>query len=306
MALPFNPSTFSWGIVPEVVQGTTPATPQFQGFIANQSDNMNWDTSGFLESELLYPNGSGGGGVISETTVSGTLSTQLQRGAAVELMLALALRGSWATNTLKGGAIESSATIEKKLAAAAYRRVTGATVTSMKIEAEYNKYVSASWDFMGMAYPTATAIVTGATYVAAPAIKGLNGKDVGAISIAGLTGLTYTKFSLNVEQPRESIHGFGSEASQGIAASSNRKVTGTISFLRENFTPETTILAGANVHPLTFTVGTGAQGLTFLIPAAACKLPQDQHDGAKNVVDIEFTAQWDATENTDIKITRLP
>ncbi|KQN09964.1 hypothetical protein ASE85_03270 [Sphingobium sp. Leaf26] len=254
---------------------------------------------------MLYPNGSGGGGIISETSVTGTLSTQLQRGAAIELLLSLGLRGTWVSNVLRGGTSESSVTIEKKLAAAAMRRVTGATVTSTKIEAEYNKYVSVAFDFMGMTYPTATTAITGAVYTPAPAIKGLNGKDVSAISIAGLSGLTYTKMNLTIEQPRESIHGFGSEASQGIAANAGRKITGTISFLRENFTPETTITPSNNVHPMAFTVGSGAQGVTILIPAAACKLPQDQHDGAKNVVDVEFTAQWDATEGTDIKITRL-
>lgn len=299
----FTPSAFEWGIVAETVPGTTPATPAFMRFVHKEGDNIN-PTHDWYEVDVVRQNRASNGGRRTNIAAEGSLSTVFQRGPANEaLLLAASGAGAFASNIARGGNAETSFTIEKTLSATSYQRMTGAMVTGWNLEASYDGGVEVSVDIMGRGITNAATKITGATTGPAPSTQFLTGREITGVSLGGLSGMTYTSMSLSITQDRETINGFGTNAALGVAATSNRKISGSVTFHREDFTPET--LLGDAAVPFSFTMGAAANGLTILLPAVFCKMPTDDTDGAKLYCTVEFEADWDATEATDIKITRL-
>lgn len=299
----FTPSSFEWAIAAETVPGTTNATPSFLRFVHKEGDNIN-PAHDWYEVDVVRQNRASNGGRRTNISSTGSLSTVFQRGAANEALLLAAIgAATWTSNVAKGGATETSFTVEKKLSGTSYQRSLGTMLTNWTLDATYEGGVENTIDLMGRQVTSTPTAVTGATYGAAPTTQFLSGREVTGVALGGLSGMTYTSLNLSIAQDRETIGGFGTNSALGVAAAGNRKISGSVTFHREDFTPET--LLGDAAVPFTFTVGSGANGLTFLLPAVYCKMPTDDTDGAKLYCTVEFEADWDATEATDIKITRL-
>lgn len=308
----YSTSDISFGLIKEVTAGTTPASGIYLKMDHVPGTAPNY-TSDFLESPVLSANRSSAGNRKTNFRVDGGVKTHFCRDAAIELLLSSALSGDWvetgavgdAGDVLKAGDTDTSISIEKKVAGtpALYSRFNGCQVSKFALTCQASGNAEASFDFMGMGRTTATT-ASALTYANASSNTKLNGADVSSVTIGGLSGVTFRSLELNVEHNREARDGFGLTSAIGIGTSGNRKVTLKVSFYRESFSPET-VLAGDASVAVSFTIGSGVNGYTVTLPAATANTPMDAEDGSKYLVEVEFTAKYDATAGTDLMITRI-
>lgn len=302
MAL-FDASAFDYAFSKETVNGVTNATtPAFLRLNVRESGTEINANSDELAFDFKRADRTSSGITNVNVHSGGSVSTILQRGDANDLLLSSLLGNDWATNKLTGSNKNISFTVEKKLSATSYVRQRGSMVNSMSLQVAYDGVAELTYDFLGMDRNSATAALSGATYGNLPTTTALAGINVTGVSLAGMTGLTYLDFSLNIEQDRDPIVGLGSPQATAVLTGGSRRITGSISFLREDFTPET---ATTGLSVLTLNLGAGVNGYGIKLPAVTCRLPQDETDGARAIVTVEFTADRDATSGTDIEITRL-
>lgn len=307
----YNPSDISFSLIKETTAGTIPGSGALLKFDHVPGTAPAY-TSDFIESPVLSAGRASGGNRKVNYRVEQGIKTHFCRDAAIELLLASALSGTWveagtvgdAGDTLKAGDTDSSLTIEKKVSGTTslYSRYTGCQVSKFALTVEASGNAEASFDVMGMGRTTATT-ATSLTYSNASTKLKLAGPDVSSVTIAGLTGVQFRSLELSVEHNREAQDAFGSTAAVGIGTSGNRKVMLTLTFYRENFTPES-VLAGDAAVAVSFTIGSGAEGYTVTLPAATASVPSDEADGSKYLVKVEFSARRDATLGTDLQITR--
>ena len=300
----YNPSDTRFAIVKETTPGETPDTPGFLSLDYVPGSEPTYE-SDWLESPVRRPNRGSAGGRKVAFKVSGGLESQLFRDAAIDLLLESGLSGEFDGATLKGGANDTSLTIEKVMSDGSndlYRRWSGIQVSKVTVAGEATDNVTISFDLVGMKGETATAILTGASYADASDALKLAGPDV-AMSVAGLS-VDYTKFEISVEFDREATNQFGSVAARGVGTSGVRKVSGSVEFFREDWSPESVMIPDDGQN-LTVTVGAGADGYEFTIPSAQFKIPQDSEDGSKQLVSAEFMGQDDSAAGTNIIVTRL-
>ncbi len=301
-----NPADTNYYLIAEATPGTTPATPAYQQ-ILHVPGTMPTYVADVAASPVLQPNRTAGPDRKVLYRVEGGVATQLKRDAAHDVLLSSALSGAYATNVLKGAATDSSFTIQKRWqesGATQYRNYKGCQVTSFKLTCDASGNAETSFDILGMnaSLPTAT-METGATYTAAASTTQLAGIDVSAVTVAGLTA-TYRSLELSVDAGRELLDSFGNTSASGVGQGSPRQVKLTLTFYRANLTPET-VLTGDTPIAVSFTIGSTTSGYTFTLPKATFTLPQDEEDGAKALVTVEFTGSYDVTTGTDISITKL-
>lgn len=300
-----NPSDTKFYLIAETVPGTTPATPAFQE-IAHIPGSTPMEEADFVDSPVLKPNRAAGLGRKTNFRVGGGVQTQLKRDTAHDVLLQSALSGTFTTNVLKGGTTDSSFTVERRMlegATTLYKRFAGCQVTSFKLSADPSGIAEATFDVVGMTATTGTAILTGATYAVAANTTPLTGIDVTSVTIAGLTA-KYLSFELTVDSGREALQSFGSTGAFAVAQGSPRSIKLNMTFFRSDHTPET-LFRSDNPFAVSITIGAGANGYMITLPACVSTLPQDEEDGAKAIVSVELTPGYDATEQTDIKITKL-
>lgn len=302
-----SPSDRSFAIIAETTPGTLPGSGTLLPF-----DQIPGTRPSFSADQLTSPSMSrlraSRGSRRNNFRVEGGLRGHFARGAAIELLLESALSGAWASDNLKAAASDRSFSIEEKLiegAGSLYQRFLGCQVARFGLECSYDGNAEASFDILGMTRQTATA-ATALTYGSSPSTLQLAGADVSAVTIAGLTGSTapdFVSLSLNVTHNREAQGGFGSTSARGIGTAGARAVTLGLRFYREDFAPETVI--GDTPLDVQFTIGSAANGFTFRLPRAFGSIPVDTDDGSKALVDVTFTASFDATLGTDLQIARL-
>lgn len=302
-----SPSDRSYAIIAEATPGTLPGSGTLLPFdqIPGTRPTFNADQ---LTSPSMARVRASRGSRRNNFRVDGGLRGHFSRGTANELLLQSALSGTWATDVLKAGATDTSFAVEERLiegAGSLYQRFLGCMVAGFTLECAYDGNAEASFDVLGMSRQTATA-ATALTYGTSPTTLQLAGPDVTAVTIAGLTGSTapdFVNLSLSVTHNREAQGGFGSTSARAIGTSGARAVTLGLRFYREDFSPETII--GDTPLEVSFTIGSGANGFTFLLPRAFGSIPVDSDDGSKALIDVTFTAAFDPTAGTDLQITRL-
>lgn len=307
----YNPSDIQFAIIKEAVAGTFPASGALLK-IDHVPGNSPSYTSDMIDSPVVSTARASGGSRKTNYRVEGSLKTHLSRDAATELLLQSALSGLWveaggvgdAGDVLKAGDTDTSFSIEKKVngTPALYSRYSGNQVSKFSLTVDASGNAEASFDVLGMGRVTSTT-ASALTYSNASANLKLAGPDVNNITVGGLSGLQFRTLELSVEQNREARDAFGSTSAIGIGTSGNRKVTLSATFYRTDFSPES-VLAGDGTVPVSFTIGLGAESFTFTIPAANASIPQDEEDGSKYMVKVEFTAKRDNTAGTDFMITR--
>lgn len=307
----YNTSDISFAIIKETVEGTMPTTGALLRIdhVPGTSPTFTTDS---IESPVKSQKRASAGNRKTNPRAEGGLKTHLCRDAAIELLMQSVCSGIWTEagvtgegdDILKAGETDVSLSIEKKIAGAAnlFMRYTGCQVTKMTLTCDASSNAEISFDILGMGRVTANA-PTALTYTDSSNKLKLAGEDVNAVSIGGMTGVTFRSLELTVEQSREAKDKFGGIQAFGIGASGNRKVTLKLTFYRENFTPET-VLGGNAAVPVSVAIGGTGEGFTFLLPAATASIPADVEDGSKVLVDVEFMAKYDNTAGTDFQITR--
>lgn len=284
-------SSFQYGLVKATAGGTIPATPAWQLLQNEQADGINAEHD-WLEDGLSRPNGAGGGASRVNKRAVGSFNTVLCRGGAIdEIMNAAISSTGYTSKVAKGGLADIRLFIEKKQADNQYIR-TPVAVSSVTISANYAENVKVTYEVVSTGGTTDTIPVPSATYVS-PAGQLLTGEDV-SISLGGLTGVSFTDFSFTIEQPREMPGAFGSSTAIATPKSGLRKCTGSVTFYREDFAPETA-LGGKAAIPIVINFSTGTNGYKVEFPACNVKLPVDDNSGALSLCTVEFIAGYDPT-----------
>lgn len=302
-----NPSDTTYHLVPEVVEGSAPATPAFKGLDYIPGNEFKLDSK-LLSSDVLKQNRAMAGLTKVNVAPTWTLKTHLRSDTSLDTLFQSVMSGTFNTKVLKGGFADSTVTIEKKMVEAGvpdYTRLHGMMATKLGLTVDASSNAEVSFDMLGMSRTTSSAILTGATYAAPVQGPLLSGKDVGSISIGGMTA-TYVSLDLSVEQNRESKWALGNAGSIGTGTAGPRAIKLVVKAYRNG------IAAYANgssdvAVPITFTLGTGAgNGYTFNIPAAVySQQVNDETSGSNAFITLEFMGQWDATAATDLVITKL-
>lgn len=301
-----NPSDISYSIIKEVTAGTTPATPAFMIFPHVLGDNLQLNSENNT-SQVLMAGRNGAGNVKVGYSTSGSLRTDFRRGNNIDLLLESGLCGAFSSNVLKASDTDTYLTVEKRFkegGSTFYRQFVGQRVGGLGITVSATESAELSVEFVGMGTAgEGTTMITGATYSAAPTTKRLTGLDVSAVTIAGVTA-TYVDLDLQVSNSMSPHHVLGSANAVGVGMEGAREVTLSVTVPRLSYALETA-LNNDTAIAVSFTIGSGANGYTITLPAATCAVPQDEEDGSRMMVKLDFTAQYDATEATSIKVTKL-
>ena len=301
-----NPTDTTFHIIKEVIAGTTPTSPVFLKYDHTSGDSMNL-MSDTVTSQVVKQSRASAGirkvGFRSE----GSLKGNLRKDTAADMLMESALSGVFTTNILKAGNTETNFTVEKRFiegGTSLYARYVGCQVSKFAMSVNASGMSEVTYDIIGTGQTLGTAILAGATYTTAAVTQPLAGIDVGSFTIAGVSGIVARSLELSVEQNREAQDRFGTPNALGIGTSGIRTVKLSATFYRTDWSPETTLIPDTPVA-VSFTIGGALNGYTVLLPAAVSTVPMTEEDGSKLLVKVEFTATFDATEATDIKITRL-
>lgn len=169
--------------VAETVFGTTPATPSFKTLRTTSGGLRTQKTTGTSNERQADRN------VRDEfqlgQDVNGSYDFELTYGSLDDI-LAAALMGTWATNTLKNGITPSPFTFEETYELGAtdvFRRFSGCMVNTLSLAIGARAAVTGSFALLGRMEALAEAIVAGATY-AAPSTTPVSTASANVASLA--------------------------------------------------------------------------------------------------------------------------
>ena len=262
------------GLIAEVTENTTPATPAFQ-LLRVTGENLQVQRKDVYSSELGGFRGQSSFAIASAWG-EGTIDGELTYGTLDTIMEAL-LRTTYATNVLTDGNTPKTFTIETKFEAGAtdvYKRLTGAQFNTGTFNFKAADKTTFSLGLMSLGADFANAIVAGATYVAGNTEVLQVGPNFGAATLSGLTFDQIASLSLTINNNLRKQDALGSLSPVGIAAG-ELEVTGSISFYLDS-TAYTVLRAGADGTPtgLTFETGTVAGKKTrFELPNIILESP---------------------------------
>ena len=308
-------SSAKFSYVVESTAGTTPATPVFNEFGINDfSLQMTKDT--FTDPSIqsdrqvhFFKHGNKKiGGNIAVTLLG--VGASPTGNTLFDPWLESVLNSSWVSNVLKVGSTVKNFTIEKILQTpdnvSHYFRFKGCQATSLSLEVALNAPVKATFGFMGLTEDAAsTSAIAGATYVAQPSgsqpLVHINANNF--FKEGGTASSLMTAFSFTMNNESDANFALGSATAQSITSSS-AKITGSCTYyfsdaaMYNKFVNETS-------SSLEVKLSDGTNSYTFLFPKVV-------YGGANNVVNNEnaivltmpWTAVYDATEGTTLKITR--
>jgi hypothetical protein len=118
-------------VVAEVTPGTTPASPAFK--LLRSSSITGSPQRGAQRSPERLPNRQVSHMVSGLAQSSKTINMPFARDAATDILLESLFFNAWATDVLKIGQTKKAFTLEEKYAAAAYRRLAGSQVDSLRM-----------------------------------------------------------------------------------------------------------------------------------------------------------------------------
>ncbi|NWK96706.1 hypothetical protein DM806_13755 [Sphingobium lactosutens] len=307
-----NPSDTEFAIVAETVAGTTPATPAFLRLETIVGSNLN-ATADPIVSSTRRKGRTNAGQRLVNPRVEGTLNTELTSGdAATDLLLESTFSGKFDQDgLLKAGTTETDLTVERKWTDGAtlmFSRFFGLQVAEFALNAEFGGIVTADFSFLGRgrATPSNTALA-GATYADASTAPKFAGPDVKNIVIGGLGEVDYSTLALTVTQDRATQGKLGSPFARGIGTA-GKTVELVATLYRKDFGPENLIVNGIEnpAVSIQFDIEFNGAGYRIIIPAAQPSFPEDNEDGANQMVTVTFSPLGDAASGTDIMIQKLP
>jgi hypothetical protein len=303
------------GYITESTAGTTPATPAFNIVPINDfslllaKDTFNDSTIQADRQNHYFKHGN--------KKVSGDVTVTLLGVGATPSGNTLfdpwfesVFNNAWNSNVLKIGNTQKSFTFEKTLTDIAgtsnYFRYRGCQATGVSIDVALNAPVKAKFTVAGLdADALATSIITGATYVSVPTAPQpfvhINASNF--FKEGGVVTTLMTAFSLNIQNGSDTNYYLGS-AVAGSITSSKASVTGSATFyfsdstLYNKFVNETQ-------SSLEVKLSDGTRSYTILLPAVVYSAATQVINNDNTViVTMPFTAIFDATEATTVKITR--
>ncbi|MCA0278449.1 MAG: hypothetical protein LCH86_20830 [Proteobacteria bacterium] len=296
--------------IAEATIGTTPATPAFQIMRYVSSDLR-------LAKQVDIPNEIRADGNVASITdvgrmVQGSINTLLSYGT-YDVWLARLLRSSWATNVLKNGMTHAAGTLEATFeqgATDSFIRYVGCRFNSLDLQLRARQSVTANWGIMGLRSPTpTTAIITGATYLAASTTEVFNaGKNVASLVFTGIaTPPKINALSLRIANNiyANDIIGSYEPDSHGLG---RFDCTGSFTALFENLDTYNAILNHDDVT-IGFTLNDEA-GNSYAVSMPKTKLldggPTVGGNGQAVIIEVPFQARYDSSSAASLTITRTP
>lgn len=300
------------GDISEVTIGTTPATPAFQIMryvsadirLVKQTDIPNEIRSDRNVASIVDVG----------RMVQGNINTLLSYGT-YDTWFERLFASAWSTNVLKNGILQLAGTMEltfEQGGTDSYIRYTGCRMNTLDLQLTARQSVTGNWGIMGITSPTpTTAIITGATYVAATTSEVFNaGLNVASLVMTSTTLVATPKIqslSLRITNNvyANDVLGQYYPYSHGLG---RFEVTGTVRVLFESLAVYSAIIAHEDTV-ISFTLtDSAAKSYAFSIPKV--KLldggPTVQGNGTAVIIDIPFQAYFDASSSASISITRTP
>lgn len=288
--------------VPEVTFGTTPSTPTMVS-LRHTSCGLVLNKDSFQSEELRSDR------QIADLRhgtfqVGGDIGFELSYGEFDTFMEA-ALFGTWATNVLKAGTTEKFFTIEREFAdITQYGVFTGCYMNTFNLSIAANAIITGSFSVVGK----------GASYSGTPLDASPTASQTaspfdsftGTLEEGGATIGVITSIDLTLENGIEPTFVVGSNSSaRNVAGRSN--VTGTVTAYFEDASLLNKFI-NETESSISLTLGDG------LSESYVIELPRIKYSGGDNSVSDEgpieismpFQALRDDTEETNIKITRIP
>lgn len=247
---------------------------------------------------------------MGQNKVGGGLDCEVSTDVQFTTLLEACLGGTWATNVLKAGTTRRSFSILRKFGDVGFDKpyllFSGVEIASMDFKVSPDKIATCSFDTVAktQAAPSANA-PTGATFPATAVIASPMDAFTGTIKEGGSTIGVVSNLSFKLDNGVERRFVIGSKDSI-LPQIGRSNLTGSITVwfesaaMLEKFINETQ-------SSLEFTLTAGAKTLTFLFPAIKYTggKPDVSGDGSITL-EMPFQAVYDATEATNIKVTRAP
>lgn len=283
----------------------TPATPTWQKVrVTGESLNKNIENT---TSNEIRPDADVSDLIQTGSNVGGDLNLELTFGASdTDTLFEHALRGSFATNVLKGGVEKKSLSIEKLFETGTtdqYHRFAGCVANTMSLNVQAQSVLTGSVGFMGLSGTTGTAALSGATYNAANTNDVQTAIDVASISVGGATSsIYYTDMSISLTNNCRYQQAVGSLPAVGIGYG-RREITGTLNAYFEDGDLYEEFVAG-NASSLTFATTDGTNTYTFTLPKIKYSSGSVTAGGNNQdvMVSLQFQALYDSTAGCAIKI----
>jgi len=253
--------------IAEATEGTTPATPAFQ-VLRYTSESLSSEKQTAISAEIRADKNVTD---ILHTgfSIGGSLDGELVDGSYEDFMEA-ALRGTWSTDALINGIDRKSFTFEKTTeegATDSYMRYRGCFIDGMRLAVAEGGIGTIGFDILGMGVDSgASAIITGATYVAAGTTAPMTGSDMGSIAVGGISTLNVIKgIDLTIAGNNREQRKLGSDDLAGVALG-RIEVSGTLDLYFEGIEVYDAIIAH-DTAALTFPIGSvTGQKYTITIP----------------------------------------
>lgn len=199
-------------------------------------------TDGFVIGDLVSATGFTNPGNLGRFTVTAvaalTLTVSPAQGQTM-VVEAAGARQIKSSSNVRTGVTRRSFTIERNFgdilsADKPYHRFTGVELNGMELQVNANAMVTGTFNFVGQGINLGTAILAGATYVAAPTTSPLD-SFTGTLTEGGTAIAVITEISLTVENGLEPRFVVGSK--QSLQPSIGRaKISGSVTAFFENST----------------------------------------------------------------------
>jgi hypothetical protein len=294
-----------WGYIAEATAGTTPATPAFQ-LIRPRAGSVLKVNRPRTESSELRPDrklGSTYGGIGGG---SGTIKTLLFHETFQHDMLAMAMCGAWATDVLTDGLLALPKTFERRFNAGSnliFDRLKGGQVDKLALSVIPNQETTVDYTLTSLGGVSDSAIISGATYVAADTSEPADYADVSNISAFGLTNFSLTQIDLAIANNLDGQPKLGSRDLKGIGLGKSR-ITGSLRMYLDDPAYYAAALANA-AGEVEFTIG-HADGSRYIFTIPNAEIGDNGADDSTGdgILMINFTAKFDSDSGAQMAVTR--
>lgn len=297
-----------FAMIDEVTPGTTPATPAFQ--VTRQNAGGMQEQPGYVSSDELRSDRNIADVTLVSRDYAGEIPFELSYGS-YDSLIEKFLCSTWASNVIKNGVLHKTFTYEitDELGATDdYERYVGVMVNTMSLNIAARDKITGSFGLMAQGMSIGTAIIAGATYTAADTNPKMSGSaDVGALTIGGSPGPKIMSISFTGTNNINLRPVVASLESNGLRKG-RFEFTGTLQAYFD--APTLRDLQRANGYSdISIVLGVGVnKKYTILLPKAKLTTAVKNMPGNNEdiMLDVPFTAVYDATELAAIKITRVP
>lgn len=293
--------------IEETVIGTTPPTPAFQTLRFVSESIVSAKQT--IESAEIRADKN-----VSDITkvgfqVAGGIDSEFSDGAFEDFMEAV-MRAAWSTDELINGLAPKAFTFEKTMdtgSTDSFFRYRGCYINEMTIAGQSRQFLTVSFGIMGIGIdPGASAIITGATYVAAPTKPVMSaGSEVGSITVSGTTLPAIMGFEIKVAGNNREQLQIASNDLAGIALG-QLVVTGKLNLYVDGIDEYNLVVSHTDVAIVINLGSATGEKYTFTIPKAKLLVgdPIGSGNGSDVTFDVEFQGYFDSGIGGTLQIDR--